>query len=196
MKRLRIPAPLLAVLAMASCSDNPVLPVLQPEPGTYRQEIACTADVRSGQVACGDAPAPGGGVRPLIVGGQNVLVRLRSSNAAYGSGVFSFDVSVQNLMAQPLGTVDGTTATGIRVFFTGAPSTTGGNGVVTVLADSNGVFTAPNQPYYKYGEVLQPRGTTSTQQWRLSVPATVSTFTFKVYVYAKLPQETGPLRWT
>ena len=66
----------------------------------------------------------------LIIGGQNVNVKLTSSNVAYNSGTgrFTFDVTVQNLIPQPLGTTDGTTLApgGVSVFFTSGPTVTDG----------------------------------------------------------------------
>jgi len=68
----------------------------------------------------------------LIVGGQGALVRLASSGTTYNAGTqaFASDVTVENLIAQPMNTTDGTTpdAGGIKVFFHSGPTVTGGAG--------------------------------------------------------------------
>ncbi|HKP74912.1 MAG TPA: hypothetical protein VJT67_05180, partial [Longimicrobiaceae bacterium] len=150
--------------------------------------------VRAGTVEC--AGATGGARGDLLVGGQGVNVRLSSTNVWWSSydQVLYADVRVQNLLDQPLGT-DGTTVSGIRVFFAQGPSVTAGSGTVTVLADSVGTFTAAGQPYYIYPGALVPRATSDRRTWRFSVPASVERFEFAVYVAAAVPAEGGVLHW-
>ena len=48
--------------------------------------------------------------------------------------------------------------------------------------DGVGTFTAPNQPYFHYGEILTPFELSQARQWQFNVPSTVNTFSFQVYV--------------
>lgn len=199
LKNLRLAAPAAAAaLLFAACSDRsataPEAPA--PIPGvpagpSAQMAFLCRADVRAGSVECG-APAPGGsGASRIIIGGQNTYVKLTSSNVNWDNDfqVFSFDVTVQNLLPQAMGTTNGTTqhADGVRVFFTAEPVVTAGEGEVAVVnEDGTGTFTAGNQPYFQYDQMLQPDQTSEPRNWQLDVPNTVDSFEFFVYVSTEL----------
>ena len=170
--------------------------------------ITCAAAVRAGTLTCA-AAHPGatphvqrasGMSLDLVVGGQGALVRLASSNTSSNSGTQTFqsDVTLENLIAQSMNTADGTTpdAGGIKVFFNSDPSTTGGTGMVTVKnADGTGTFTAASQPFFLYqdGATLASGSTTSAKTWQFTVPTTVTTFEFQVFVTTRLPDEVDPI---
>jgi DNA/RNA endonuclease G (NUC1) len=185
-----------AALFLAACSDRTATIPEAPSPlapGAPPTELAalCRADVRAGTVECG-APAPAGGVSRAVFGGQDTNVKLVSTNVAWNAAteIFSFDVTVQNLLPQAMGTVDGTTphASGIQVFFTQQPVTTAGEGSVTVAnEDGLGTFTAGNQPYFQYDQVLAPQQVSEPRSWQLNVPGTVTSFSFLVLVSTQLP---------
>jgi hypothetical protein len=199
--RTNRPAALLAaLLALGACRDLPTASApLQDTPAPATQDrvpLRCSVAVATRVVSCAAPLAPRGIRSNIILGGQGLNVRLVSSNVSYDGGdrVFSFDVTVQNLLDQPMGT-DGTTATGVRVFFNSGPTATDGTGQVTVLTDSVGTFLAANQRYYKYDGAIQPRGVSQPQRWEFSLDAGVLAFEFLVYVDAQLPGETGILHW-
>lgn len=187
---------LLACGPLAACADQSPTTVPVPRGEVVRTEIACTASVAEGVLRCG-AQGPDGVSPTITLGGQGTYVRLASSNISSAEGTFMVDVTVQNLLSQAMGTPDGTTATGIRVFFADGPTVTGGAGEVT-LANPDGVgeFTAANQPYFEYPELLPARGSTAPRRWRFSYGPEVTRFTFVVYVRTELPAEQGVLRWT
>jgi hypothetical protein len=206
-----------AVLTTAACTDgstptqpDPTTPGTTPGTPVPIVEITCSANLQSLQVRCGDVPQQAAGIREVIVGGQGVYVQLASSNVAYnsGTGQFTFDVTLQNLIPQPLGTADGTTldAAGVRVFFHEGPTVTAGAGSASVLPDGFGTFTAAGQPFYQYDELVSQGETTPAKTWTLIVPPTVTSFDFKLYVSAaveypagyvlldgQLPGETAPV---
>lgn len=195
MTRLRPPAaPALlaaaAIAAAAACADVPTAGVSPTDapPAAALQVLTCTADRVALRVACGAPEGPG---RSLIFGGQGSMVRLTSSNVAYnaGTGVFSFDATVQNLMNEAIGTPDGTTVdpSGVRVFFHTGPAVSVGTGSITVAnPDGTGSFTGANQPYFQYAGILAKNQVSGAKPWVLNVPATVTSFTFAVYVQAEL----------
>jgi hypothetical protein len=197
----RRPALKLALLLVGACTDGqlPTAPTDTPPDiaPPLPQVIACRADVGAGTVACSrpqEEPAPG--LSLLILGGQGTFVQLTSTNVSYdgGSQVFQADVTVQNLIAQALGTTDGTTldADGVRVFFHAGPTVTAGTGTVTVAnADGTGTFTGSNQPYFQYDELLATGLTSAAKTWQWSLPPTVTTFTFQVYVWANVQHPDG-----
>lgn len=186
---------------LAACSDHdPTGAVTAPVPAPASlTRVECTASVSDGALSCDVPPAAGGASRDLTVGGQNTYVRLVSRNVSYdGSAEFRADVTVQNLLDQVMGTADGTTVSGVRVFFTSEPVTTSGTGSV-VVGNRDGNLTVTGgepQPYFHYNQILEPRGTSASRLWLFTVPSTVSTFRFSVYVQAPLPAEQGVLRWT
>lgn len=197
-RRLALPV---LLVALAACTDrNPTAPGEAPQTPTPApfSALLCTADVRAASLVCapqGVAP----GVSAVILGGQGTNVRLASSGTAYDSAtsVLRSDVTVENLTAQVLGMVDGTTLSpqGVRVFFHSGPTVTGGTGVVTIAnADGTGDYTGAAQPYFQYAGPLAPGDTTAAREWRFNVPGTVSTFTFTVYVAAQVRAEAGLIK--
>ncbi|HYH83817.1 MAG TPA: Ig-like domain-containing protein [Longimicrobium sp.] len=194
---------LLLALAAAACTDraNPMATPTPAAPGTPSapvtiQVMDCTADRAALSVVCKPAGPDGGGAAgDIIVGSQNVFVKLTSSNVVYngGTGQFTFDVTVQNLIEQPMGTVDGTTLDpgGIRVFFHQQPTVTVGTGAVGVVPDGFATFTAAGQPYYQYNNVLAQNATSPVKGWTFVFPPTVTTFVFQLYVSAPVEYPNG-----
>jgi Tol biopolymer transport system component len=101
--------------------------------------------------------------------------------------VFAFDMTVENLLVQKMGTADGATVDGVRVFFHSGPTVTAGTGEVEVLnATGTSTFTGAGQPYFLYPEVLAYRDTSQAVRWELGMPATVESFDFTLYVHTEL----------
>ena len=152
-------------LGLAACAESsaPTAPKDQ-----FRTElITCQASVSARTLDCaGSQPqatqqAARGMSFDLVLGGQGALVRLASNGTAYNSGTqtFSSNVTIENLISQPMNTTDGTTpdAGGVKVFFNSGPTVTGGTGTVSVAnPDGTGTFTQANQEYFVYssGAVL------------------------------------------
>ncbi|HEX6371953.1 MAG TPA: Ig-like domain-containing protein [Longimicrobium sp.] len=196
--RLRAAAGALALWLTAACVDRTATgPELRPPtdaPGAVGA-LDCRVDVRAGTLEC--APSAGaGGASAVILGGQGVNVRLRSTGMALdGPGTFRMDVTVENLIAQLLGTTDGVTpaAAGVRVFFLNGPTSSTG-AVEVANPTGHAMFTAANQPYFQYQGLLAPGGTSEAMEWRFTVAPTVVTFQFQVLVAAPVPDEEGWLR--
>jgi hypothetical protein len=196
-----------AALVLAACvdRDNPAgSPLQNPTPPgpaarpVVLQALECRADMRTLQVQCADAVHKDGLPSYLIVGGQNVYVTLTSANQNYvpATGAFTMDVTVRNLIPQPLGTADTMPtltpdANGVRVFFATPPIATAGSGAITVTADGQDVFTGPAQDYYQYNTVLEQFEVSAPKTWQFTVPSTVETFYFGVYVAAAVPWPDG-----
>lgn len=186
--------------ALAACGDrSPVAPADAPPPSppVAAARLECHADVAAHQVACG-APGSFAGRADLVLGGNGQYVKLRSSAVTYDSATqrFAFNVTVQNLIGQALGTLDGATAdpAGVRVFFTEPPSVTAGSGEVSVDGDGLATFTASAQPYYQYDGVLRPGDITAARRWTLEVPVTAEQFVFTLLVSAPVQYPDGWLQ--
>jgi hypothetical protein len=185
----------LAVLGAAvvgACSDQQPVGVREPSaitPPAARtlQAFKCTGSTR-GTLSCKLDGGSAGGASGVFIGGQNQFVRLTSSNVSYDAGteIFQFDVTVQNLMNEAIGTPDGTVLDpeGIQVFFHSGPVTTSGTGEVVVAnADGVGTFTAGNQPFFAYmNNVLVKDEVSEAKTWQLSMPPTVETFDFLLFI--------------
>jgi hypothetical protein len=203
-------APLAAALlfALGACSDrgDPVAAPTPNDPGSpplLVSSIRCDGDRRTGTLKCGGAELPASARGYILVGGQGLYVQLTSSNVNYDSGadLFSFDVTVQNLIPQPMGTTDGATghADGVRVLFASGPTTTGGTGNVTVANPTGtATFTATNQPYFQYSGsdnggdgILSQNETSSAKNWQLTIDDGVTTFSFVLYVAAEVQFPNG-----
>lgn len=124
-----------------------------------------------------------------ILGGQASQIQVNPANMSYnaGTGIFSFDATVQNLIGQSIGTIDGVTpeATGVRLFLNSA-TVTGGNGIIsTANADGAATFTAANQAFYQFDEILAPNQTSLAKSIQVNVPSTVNSFTVDFLVSTK-----------
>jgi hypothetical protein len=182
---------LAALALLAACADRGLLepdPAAVPLPNAQRFE--CIARVREQTVTCA-APAP---VSPslrrgVIIGGQGQYVKLTTTNVAWnaGTGIFSGDVTVQNLLPYAMGTQDGVSPdpAGIRVFFHTGPTVTSGWGTATVQnPDGVGAFTATSQPWFQYPGILAPGQTSAAKSWRFHLDPDVAYFAFTLFVSA------------
>ncbi|HEX8429933.1 MAG TPA: dockerin type I domain-containing protein, partial [Longimicrobium sp.] len=163
-------------------------------PGTPGNAVRleCVANVQSRAVQCQQTGAGGGGsgtalADRIVYGGQNQYVTLTSSDIVVASNIFSFDVTVKNLIRQPIGTTDGTTADpeGVQVLFAnGVRNTTpGNNGSVTVInPDGTGTFTASDQKFFRYVGILAKDQVSPAKNWQLQFDPGVETFRFDLYV--------------
>ena len=201
----------LAGLAAACSEDDPTAPIAkkndpeQVDQSALVAALTCHANTIERTVTCG---APSSGTEKklrgtddeanIIIGGQDVFVAVKSSNVNYnaGTGAFTFDVTVRNLIPQPMGTADTTGAqapdpAGIRVFFSSGPNVTGGSGTATVVGDGVGTFTGANQPYYQYNTVLDQFEISAPKTWQLNMPSTVEHFDFLLLISAAVPRPDG-----
>lgn len=191
--RGRRPLALVLVAALAACADTlPVAPVAEPDaiPATALQAFDCLATL-AGSVSCRAATPSTGPASGMMVGGQGTYLSLSSSNASYDAGteIFQFDVTVQNLMNEMFGTPDGTMLDpeGIMIFFYQMPTATTGSGEVLVAnADGTAFFTGADQPYFAYPVMLSTNEVSPAKTWQFSVPATVESFSFRVYAEADM----------
>jgi hypothetical protein len=188
----RVAAATTLLATFAACEHAGGLgPRFDPAAPPALVRIECTVNVRASTLACAQPSAQTGGAAHLVVGGQGTYVYLEGSNVGFNevNDVWSADVTVQNLIPQALGTTDGSALdpAGVRVFFETLPTPTSGSGAVTILnATGTATFTASNQPYYQWSEVLAPNQTSGALTWDFGVTPDVAAFTFAVYVAAQV----------
>lgn len=205
------------LLLAAACADDgstPPTSVRMPEPQGLLGVLQCEVSVASGDLSCVDAssggasaslsPGAGPSLDQRTFGSQGTFVRLANAGNAYAAGVYSMNVSVQNLANLAMGTEDGATrhGEGLRVFFASEPTVTAGTGNLSIAnATGTGMFTAADQSYFQYGGsiggtdqgelgadgVLSSAETSSTKPWQFNMDATVQRFSFVVLVRTHTP---------
>jgi len=212
-KLLVAAAVLASAVAIACTEDVPTSPAKSATPSQDASKssivaaLSCHASITELSVTC-EAPGseankksgdnPESAPANIIIGGQDVFVAVKSTNVNYnaGTGAFTFDVTIRNLIPQPMGTADTTGAEapdpeGIRIFFAAGPNVTSGSGLITVAGDGIGTFTGANQPYFQYSTVLDQFEISSPKTWQLTMPPTVTTFDFILLVSAAVPRPDG-----
>lgn len=190
---------LAGLVAAVSCSDagDPLGPDVRkpptPEPANVLQALDCTVTVSSRSMTCASAQPGTGAASGLIVGGQDLYVKLVSTGMAVVADTFVFNATVQNLLRQGLGVNDdgSANAEGVRVFFHSGPNAVGGGGPVVVAgASGSEVFLSGNKPYYQYTGALEPNEVSEARQWKLALNGAPQ-FNFKVYVSARVKYPQG-----
>ncbi len=193
----------LLLLTCLSCTDRgitaPEVPVLPDPPATAAYlagRMECTVVVASGEITCTlEEPRTPAGISPALLGGGQVKMASSNVHRDTLTSILSFDATVQNLLAEPIGTPDGSTKTGIKVFFHSGPTATsyaqpGDTGTVRVAnADGTISITRKDQPYHYYDTILLPNQTSSPKNWKFDIPRTVLTFEFGVFIFAAMPGE-------
>jgi len=102
---------------------------------------------------------------------------------------WQFTAYVQNLLKQPIGTLNGSTVTGVKVFISDFHVTAGTGTVSVANADGTSTFTAPNQPYFNYNQIVTPSGYTSNKLWKFNVPNTVTAVSMSILISTDFPAE-------
>jgi hypothetical protein len=187
--------PLLAAgLVLGACTDatNPAAPAARaPGEPSALMALTCTASTQALTVRCGLPET--GGIHSVVIGGQHQYVTLASSGVQVVADTLSFNATVQNLIPQPLGTTNGTTADpgGVRVFFSSGPASTSGGTVTVANPDGTATFTAAEQPYFQYAGLLAQDSVSAAKRWKLRFSPEVTSFTFTVYVSAAVQYPNG-----
>jgi len=103
--------------------------------------------------------------------------------------IWSFDAVVHNSLQQSIGTLNDTTVTGSKIFVT-AIRTADGTGTVSVLnPDGLGNFSAPDQAYFTYNQIVPARANSDAKRWEVSVPNTVTAVSMDILVTTDFPAE-------
>jgi len=184
-----------AVLALAAfgaaCSDRiPSAPARVP--GSSDLVVTCQGDVAARTLSCGMSSAPpavgspSGFSADLIVGGQNTNVLLKSTNVRYdpATQIFQADVTVQNLLTPTLGTPDGNSVSGVRVFFHAGPSVVSGSGPSPSPTRTGPGRSRDESAVLRLQSDAAHRTGVHRQDVAVGRPTTVGRFTFDVLVDA------------
>ncbi len=173
---LRTALAVLGVVALSACDRSPTQPAAPERPAPGGPPVAallCEARPAQGTLVCEPAHAAAD-----VIGGQGINLELASTALAYDTLTLQMtaDVTVKNLLPHTMGA-----DSGLYVFYHEGPSGVGGS-VTAEGTDGTATFTASGQAYYHYDERLAPMATTAARQWRWTVPRSVTSFTFRVFV--------------
>jgi hypothetical protein len=183
LRPVRRAVPAVLVLA-AACTDSPVGPDVKPGPVPLAT-IECRVNVPAQTMACSypEAVLAGSAIRATrLMGGQDRFVKLANYGNTVANDTLQMYVTVQNLLADPLGT-----SGGVTVFFADDPS----NGVAVANPTGTQIFLAGSpQPYFLYPQVLTTYEVSGPMLWKFALNG-ASSFVFQVYVYASQTDESG-----
>ena len=214
------------VLVAGACSDQSITSSsVQPAPqpptvnanqagmlrGTVREDGTVVLESLDPTIQVGDSTTSG-----AIYGNQNVTAKVTTSafllTNSGGTKTWTLKLAVHNLLPYPVGAVDGATATpydtvGMYVFFPSAPTVVSpascGCTVQVLNTQGSGNFTAPNQPYYWYHDLLAAKGsagdsTVNIPTWKFQAPSTVNSFRFFVILSSPWPRgrQTQDTAWS
>ena len=204
------------VVASGACSDQSITSSVRPAPlppmvnanqagmlrGTVREDGTVVLESLDPSIQVGDSNTSG-----AIYGNQNVTAKVTiSAFNLTDNGTtkkWTFKLAVHNLLPYAVGAVDGASATpydtvGMFVFFPSAPSVVspavcGGCAVTVLNTQGAGSFTAPNQLYYWYHDLLAAKGfsgdsTTDIPTWTFTAPSAVNSFRFFVILSSPWPR--------
>lgn len=179
-------AVLVVFLLAAACTDNPVAPIVKPEP-VPMATIECRVNVPAQSMVCSyPEEVLSGALATRIIGGQDRFVKLANYGNTVLNDTLSMFVTVQNLLADPLGTASGSDTSGVTVFFAEDPS----NGVTVANATGDTIVLGPPQPYFLYPQILTTYQVSDPLLWQFDLNG-ASAFSFKVYVLASQTDESG-----
>lgn len=147
----------------------------------------------SGSVDC-STPSQAYGVTDAdnytILGGQGKNVNVTATNAGYdpSTGIFQFDATVQNLLEQSIGSIDNVTLeqTGVQLFVENAVVKVGEGNLSAANADGAGTFSAPDQPYFQYNQILAKDEVSNAKTLQFNIPNTVDSFAVDFLVSTKV----------
>ncbi len=172
------------LLLASACTDSPITPRHLP-PSEPLPVMECRVDVHQESVTCTDPPPATGSALGDVVGGQNKFIKLTNSGNSYNAttDIYSMNVTVQNLLNTQYGTEDGSTVTGVKIFFYTEPTAP----VTVANADGTTIFFSGTAEYFLYNEILEPYEISDSRTWQFNVPDGVASFSFAVYADGNRP---------
>ena len=167
-------------------------PVREQEGPPVLLAITCRFERASMSVACSvPLSVPAGVSASVIYGSVPGYAQFYPYNLVKDTvaQTWQFTAYLQNLLKQSIGTLNGTTVTGVKVFITDFHATAGTGAVSVANADGTSNFTAPNQPYFNYNQIVAAAGYSSNKLWKFNVPKTVTAVSMSILISTDFPAE-------
>src|SRR5690348_17069960 len=159
---------------------------------TIMLALRCTLSRGASTVSCAPASSLAPGVSAnVILSATGTYARFVPFNLVKDTvkQIWSFDAFLHNFMQQSIGTLNGTTVTGSKVFVTDIEATQGTGTVSIINPDGTGNFTAPNQPYFNYNQIVAAGANSLAKLWKVSVPNTVTAVNMDILMITDFPAE-------
>ena len=157
---------------------------------TLMLALRCTLSRSTSTISCAPASSLAPGVSAnVILSATGTYAQFVPFNLVKDTvkQIWSFDALLHNLMQQSIGTLNGTTVTGSKVFVTDIEATQGTGTVSIINADGTGNFTAPNQKYFNYNQIVAAGANSLAKLWKVSVPNTVTEVNMDILVSTDFP---------
>lgn len=165
--------------------------VVQSAP-TVVLSLTCTMDRAAAKVACASTQSAPAKVSASVIYGATATYaiffpyNLMKDTVAH---TWAFTAYLQNLLKQSVGTLNGSTVTGLKVFVTDFHATSGTGAVSVANADGVGKLTAPNQPYFNYNQIIAPSAYSGNKLWKFNVPNSVTAVSMSILISTDFPAE-------
>ena len=159
---------------------------------TLMLALRCTLSRSASTVSCAPASSHAPGVSAnVILSATGTYAQFVPFNLVKDTvkQIWSFDAFLHNFMQQSIGTLNGTTVTGSKVFVTDIEATQGTGTVSIINADGTGDFTAPNQKYFNYNQIVAAGANSLAKLWKVSVPNTVTAVNMDILMSTDFPAE-------
>ncbi len=172
----------------------PRMPVARAVAGTpVILSVTCTFSRRASTVSCAPAAPPraAGVSADVILSPTGTYATFVPFNLVKDtvSQVWSFDAFLHNALQQAIGTLNGHTVTGSRIYVTDIGATQGSGTVHIINPDGIGNLTAPNQPYFTYNQIVAAGANSNAKLWKVSVPNTVTAVNMDILMTTDFPAE-------
>jgi hypothetical protein len=214
-RRMSLLAICFAAVAM-SCRDMPFdsRPDPFPDQAKIGTLLGCRVDVRTNATMCerlGPDGRPIEGAELEIIPDAQWMVETMPGAYTPADSTYRLNLRVMNSTGEVMGTPDGSTVSGIKVFLPVRPMGYHGRVHGDTLNDPYGIlmlplssinqsvharnhdgvqsFTKPNQPYWNYPEKVDPWAVSGWREWQFTLHPDVSYFYFSVGIFAAVPGE-------
>jgi hypothetical protein len=143
-------------------------------PAGVLQAFSCMIVVTPGYVDCSAANSP-------------LHVQIATTDGVISAGSASFNLTLQNLLFEAIGTPDGVTpdTAGINLFLVGEPSISNGTGNASFTNAAGGKFfpgTTTARPYFRWNEMLTQDAVTTSKEIRVAYTPGADTIRFRMQV--------------
>lgn len=222
-RRAAAAAQLALLCTLVSCRDLPTEPA-DVGSRAIRQLVGCRVEVATGQTLCQQlAPdgRPAGPASMNLIPDAQWMVEAQPGAYTPADSTYRMNLRLTNDTEATLGTPDGVQTTGIKVFlpvhpmgYTGRqpgdasdpygmlipPIQNTNTWVRARNHDGVSAFTAADQPFWEYPQMLAPWETSGWKEWQFTVDPSVSYFYFAVSIFALAQGEQAvpadaPMSW-
>ncbi len=187
---------LLAAAAACDSATGPAPGAREAQPPAESHDkllgtVTCYVDAVAGTSRCGELTPAGGARATRVTLTTSHFTLMGTGFYNGGTQQHTFFNQIRNDIGQEIGTHNGMATDSIRAFVT-AINVTGGSGTITPANHTGtATFTAANQPYWEYREIVAPGDQSTSVTWIFNVPSTVTAWNYTIGVSAPIAHPNG-----